>query len=122
MEALLRQVLEQVGVEHSPSTTQDDSGSAEEVVLDLYLEGARYMLIRYPHYVPQPAVMLSAREQEIVRLIAKGFPNKAVATALDISLWTVATHLRRVFLKLGVNSRTEMIARVMKDGSLGREE
>ena len=42
MEALLRQVLEQVGVEHSPSTAQDDSGSAEEVVLDLHLEGARY--------------------------------------------------------------------------------
>jgi len=53
---------------------------------------------------------LSPREQEIVRLVAKGLPNKTIAAILDISPWTVATHLRRVFGKLGVRSRAAMIA------------
>lgn len=55
-------------------------------------------------------VRLSPREQEIVRLVAKGYPNKTIAGILDISPWTVSTHLRRVFAKLGVNSRAEMVA------------
>ena len=54
--------------------------------------------------------LLSPREQEIVRLVAKGLPNKTIAAILDISPWTVATHLRRVFGKLGVRSRAAMIA------------
>jgi DNA-binding CsgD family transcriptional regulator len=52
--------------------------------------------------------------------VAKGLPNKAIADVLDISLWTVATHLRRIFAKLGVGTRAEMIARVLGDGLLDR--
>ncbi|HZA34714.1 MAG TPA: helix-turn-helix transcriptional regulator, partial [Vicinamibacterales bacterium] len=63
-------------------------------------------------------ISLSPREREIVRLVAKGLPNKAIADVLDISLWTVATHLRRIFAKLGVGTRAEMIARVIGDGLL----
>lgn len=57
-------------------------------------------------------VILSPREKEIVRLVAKGLPNKTIAAILDISPWTVATHIRRVFGKLGVRSRAAMIAAV----------
>lgn len=55
---------------------------------------------------------LSPREQEIVRRIAKGQQNKNIAEALNCSPWTVSTHLRRVFTKLGVRSRAAMIAKV----------
>jgi DNA-binding CsgD family transcriptional regulator len=56
-------------------------------------------------------ISLSPRELEIVRLVAKGLPNKSIADILEISPWTVATHLRRIFTKLSVGTRAAMIAR-----------
>lgn len=53
---------------------------------------------------------LSAREREIVRLVARGHQNKGIAKALKISHWSVATYLRRAFKKLGVNNRAAMVA------------
>ena len=45
-------------------------------------------------------------------MVAGGHPNKAIASVLNISSWTVCTYLRRIFAKLGVNSRAAMVARV----------
>jgi DNA-binding CsgD family transcriptional regulator len=53
---------------------------------------------------------LSPRELQIARMVAAGATNRAIADALEISLWTVSTHLRRVFAKTGVGSRAEMVA------------
>ncbi|NJR74225.1 MAG: helix-turn-helix transcriptional regulator [Scytonema sp. CRU_2_7] len=61
---------------------------------------------------------LSPREKAIAKLVAQGLPNKLIGINLDISPWTVATHLRRIFVKLGVTSRTAMIARVFKENLL----
>src|SRR5262249_50353285 len=55
---------------------------------------------------------LSPREQQIARLVAEGGTNRMIARTLDISLWTVSTHIRRVFAKLDVRSRAEMVARL----------
>lgn len=52
--------------------------------------------------------LLSARELEVARLVAKGFSNKEVALLLEISHWTVAAHLKATFLKLGVRRRSEL--------------
>lgn len=52
---------------------------------------------------------LTERELQIVRLVASGCPNKQIAKRLHISEWTVSTHLRRVFAKLGVESRAAMV-------------
>jgi hypothetical protein len=49
-----------------------------------------------------------------VGLVADGLPNKCIGAVLEISSWTVATHVRRVFSKLGVTSRAAMVARLMK--------
>ena len=57
------------------------------------------------------ANLLTARELQIVQLIAQGYVNKQVAHQLQISEWTVSTHLRRVFAKLGVDSRAAMVYR-----------
>ena len=57
--------------------------------------------------------ILSNREQEIVRLISKGLPNKTIARQLAISPYTVSTYLRRIFLKLNVRSRSEMVAKIL---------
>jgi len=51
-----------------------------------------------------------------VRLVAEGLPNKCISAILEISSWTVATHLRRIFAKLGVGSRAAMVARLLEEG------
>lgn len=53
--------------------------------------------------------LLTARELQIATLVAQGLPNKKVAKKLHISEWTVATHLRRIFAKLHVDSRAAMV-------------
>ena len=57
-----------------------------------------------------PRHALSPREVQIARLVADGATNRAIASSLDISLWTVSTHMRRIFAKLDVGSRAEMVA------------
>jgi DNA-binding CsgD family transcriptional regulator len=51
---------------------------------------------------------LSPREIEISRLVSRGLPNKAIARVLDLSPWTISAHLKRIFAKVGVSSRTEL--------------
>jgi DNA-binding NarL/FixJ family response regulator len=52
-------------------------------------------------------VKLSKRETEILEHLTKGLANKEIADRLDISVETVRVHLRRVYEKLHVHSRTE---------------
>lgn len=52
---------------------------------------------------------LSLREQEIVQLLSKGFRYKEISEKLFISLETVRTHIRNIYEKLQVNSRTEAL-------------
>ena len=85
-----------------------EDGAAEDLLLDVEVDGVRCVLVREP---TRPQVALSPREQEIVRLVAEGHPNKIIAAELAISAWTVGTHLRRIFAKLGVGSRAAMVAR-----------
>jgi two-component system NarL family response regulator len=59
---------------------------------------------------------LTDRELEVLKLVARGLSNKEVATHLDISETTVKTHLRGVFAKLRVLSRTEAIAAASRRG------
>ena len=66
----------------------------------------------------QEQINLSPREQEIIRLICAGLPNKAISDVLEISPWTVGTYLKRIFAKLNVGSRAEMVAKVLQDGLL----
>ena len=53
--------------------------------------------------------LLTDRELQIADLVAQGLANKQIAKQLHISEWTVATHLRRIFAKLAVDSRAAMV-------------
>ena len=57
---------------------------------------------------------LSKREKEILSLLAKGYRYKEIADQLSISIETVRTHIRNIYEKLHVQSRTEAINKVFK--------
>jgi NarL family two-component system response regulator LiaR len=59
---------------------------------------------------------LSAREQEILSLVAKGIANKDIALMLNLSLRTVKSYLSDLFLKLNVASRTEAVIVGLRKG------
>ena len=62
----------------------------------------------------RPAVELSARELEILQLLATGLGNRAIARQLFISEATVKTHLVHIYGKLGVDNRTAAIAEAQR--------
>ncbi|GAA1464808.1 response regulator [Microbacterium thalassium] len=65
-----------------------------------------------------PTQVLSAREVDVLRLVARGRSNKQVAADLGIGESTVKTHLLRTFEKLGVADRTRAVTLAMEKGLL----
>jgi DNA-binding NarL/FixJ family response regulator len=61
---------------------------------------------------------LSPRERDVVRLLVDGRTNDEIGAALSIGVRTVETHLRRVFERFEVASRTELAARAIREGWL----
>lgn len=61
-------------------------------------------------------VNLSAREQEILTLVAKGYKRNEIGPMLEISPHTVATHLKTIYSKLNVNSRAEATMEALRMG------
>src|SRR5579872_1566601 len=103
------------------SSIDDASRQPDRVILDIEVDGFRCVLIQRPprSLLMPPPVALSPREQEIARMVAKGYPNKTIAAVLDISVWTVSSHLRRIFAKYGVASRAAMVARLLEESNPG---
>jgi len=62
---------------------------------------------------------LSAREREVLALVAKGTSNREIARELFISEATVKTHLTHLYAKLGVNDRAAAVATAYERGILG---
>jgi DNA-binding NarL/FixJ family response regulator len=67
------------------------------------------------------AEVLSAREQEVLELVAAGATNQEAAARLGISEATVKTHLAHVFAKLGVQNRTQAVLCAIERGLIPRE-
>ncbi|MCQ9131409.1 response regulator transcription factor [Streptomyces sp. IBSBF 2807] len=63
---------------------------------------------------------LSAREREVLALVARGTSNREIARELFISEATVKTHLTHLYAKLGVNDRAAAVAAAYERGILGR--
>ncbi len=64
--------------------------------------------------------LLSPKEREVLRLLARGCPNKEIAQTLEVSPETVKTHLRNIFVKLRAGSRRHALVRARDLGlSLG---
>ena len=89
-------------------------------VKDVYAGGspmssniARKIVQSFQRFTPSPAEPdnLSPREREVLELLARGYLYKEIADALHISVPTVNTHIRRIYEKLHVRSRSQAIAR-----------
>jgi DNA-binding NarL/FixJ family response regulator len=59
---------------------------------------------------------LTAREKEVLRLMAEGEPSRSIASSLGISYTTVRTHIRSLGQKLGVHSKLEAIVKARELG------
>lgn len=64
---------------------------------------------------------ITGREKQVLRLIVKGMTNKEIATELRISPHTVARHLQKIFIKLGVLDRFEASDKAQQMGILNLE-
>ncbi|HEX7003806.1 MAG TPA: response regulator transcription factor [Trueperaceae bacterium] len=68
---------------------------------------------------PEMRESLTARETEILRLVARGFANKEIAKELRVSEVTVKTHVSSILSKLGLQSRTQAALFALKEGLVG---
>lgn len=67
------------------------------------------MFVSKPNSAMHVRGVLTDREEEVIRLIAKGYTNKEAAKFLDISIKTIETHKARAMNKLNLQSRAELI-------------
>jgi DNA-binding CsgD family transcriptional regulator len=99
--------------------TERGGGAAPvEVLLDLEVDGIRCVLTRRSATSRSGVGKITAREREIADMVAGGLTNVAIAGKLQLSPWTVSTHLRRIFAKLDVPTRAAMVA-VLADAEVG---
>ena len=87
---------------------------ARSVDLDQALEAfANTPLVRATNH--KGIELLSARERQVIQHVAGGLSNREIARALDLSPHTVKNYLFRIFDKLGVSSRTELLYLTMNN-------
>lgn len=117
---LIRQLVAEVdSVRSLLPESRERNLSARRILVDTEVDGVRCILVRMSEG-RTPQLALSPREQEIARMVAKGYPNKMIASVLDISCWTVGTYLRRMFAKVGVCSRAALVAKLVEADHLLR--
>lgn len=69
---------------------------------------------RHPASPSNPATGLSCREAEVLAALSQGYRYKEIADRFGISVDTVRSHIRRIYDKLHVHSRTEAVVRFLK--------
>lgn len=81
---------------------------------------AAALLVDRPHRAdgPRQAADLTAREGEVLRLVARGHSNKEIAAGLEVSVKTVETHKANGMTKLGLTSRAALVRFAMDEGWL----
>ena len=74
------------------------------------------VLTDYRRHVTDPLDLLSAREREVLQMIAEGKTNKEIATALKLSVYTVDAHRGRIMEKLNLHSVGELVRFALRAG------
>lgn len=97
-----------------------------EAIAAAVLAAASGLAVIHPAYITALALVnpraeaeiepLTAREREVLQLLAEGLPNKIIAARLKITDHTVKFHVNAIMTKLGVQSRTEAVVRATRLG------
>jgi DNA-binding NarL/FixJ family response regulator len=82
------------------------------------LHGALTGAVKLPPLAEQTDDVLTAREREVLVLLAEGRTNREIAGALSVTLATVKSHLVRIYAKLEANNRNEALGRAVSLGLL----
>lgn len=94
------------------SSPKSDVNAYGSMVGHFQVKGKFYLIVEAKEppsdRKPDLAEILTPRELQIATLVALGCSNKEIANRLNISEWTISTHLRRIFIKLDVSSRAAM--------------
>jgi DNA-binding NarL/FixJ family response regulator len=90
---------------------------AEPLQSELRVLGGRGAGARAAATTPRDAA-LTAREEEVLALVAEGRSNSEIARTLFISAKTVSVHVSNLMAKLGAGSRTEAVAVARREGRL----
>ena len=96
-----------------------------EPVLDPSVTRKLINRFRFPSREPsreRPSEHLSDREMDVIKLAARGMNNKDIGDQLQLSRRTVEAHLRSIFNKLGVGSRTEAVLHGLRKGWFALED
>lgn len=94
----------------------------ESVLQPLLAEKMMRRLSSQAHPTPRAADLLSEREFDVLRLAARGLPNKEIARRLGLSIRTVHSHLANVFTKMQVGSRTEAVLLALRQGIISLQD
>jgi DNA-binding NarL/FixJ family response regulator len=87
-----------------------DDYLAKPFAADELIARVRGLVRRTPSLAPSLASKLTAREMEVLQLLARGFDQDDIAERLYISRKTVATHIEHILQKLGVRTRAQAVA------------
>ena len=108
-------------------------GAVEDLVRTIRANGKGEMFhirsvaesaLRFAQYKPRyvDISVLTGRERRIMRLVADGFSNRAIAAELDLTKYTVGNYMSTIFGKLGIASRVEIGALAVLMGVLDQSE
>jgi len=103
----------------------DDTQKITDAILTMMKGGApispiiaRLMLQKFQRPESDSQEVLTDRQRKILKLVSQGFSSKEIAEKLDISYYTVTTHIKNIYNKLQVNNRIEALQEAKKLGLL----
>jgi len=107
-----------IGYLLKPATSEALVGAIHEVCAGgapMSMPVARRVVQTFRKPAPDTAKLddLTAREREILERLAQGFLSKEIADRMSISYWTVVDHIRHIYEKLHVRTRTEAVAKYL---------
>ena len=77
-----------------------------------YFQGL--LQLHSPSHASSALAQLTPREREVMDLMCKGHVDKEIAQAMNISAWTVHGHIKKIFERLHVRTRTEAVVRYLE--------
>ena len=92
----------------------------KRIQVDLPVEVARRLMTMTGTPGTDLPILLTRREREVLELLASGMTNAAIARRLKVAPNTVASHLKRLYPKLGARNRSQAVAYALSHGMTAR--